>query len=113
MNLSFESSRLQRLCNERTAMAERWGAPQARQLAQSLYELDALENLRDVAALPHVEVVRTSAERITVHGPGGVRIVLRVDDDGEARSGDMESITSVVVVDLAVNGARRRRRDLG
>jgi hypothetical protein len=113
VDLSFESRRLQRLCNEWAAMTARWGERRARAVAQGLDELDALDTLGDVAALPHVHVEPSSAGRITVHAAGGFRIVLRPDEQQGSDGQDLDSISSVVVVDVAVTGGLDRRRARG
>jgi hypothetical protein len=51
--------------------------------------------------------------RITVYAAGGFRIVVRPDEQQGSDGQDLDSISSVVVVDLAVTASRDRRRAHG
>lgn len=113
MDLAFESQPLRRLCNESVAMTARWGEDGARFVAQALHELDAVETLADLAALPHVDVRADSASEVTVDSAGGVRIVLRSDDDDGAPDRRPLEIRAVVVVRVAVSPGGRRGRGRG
>jgi hypothetical protein len=110
VDLNFESRRLQRLCNEEAAMTARWGKHRADLVGQCLQELDALDNLGDVAALPHVQVDLDPSGTITVSGHGGIRLVLRAGDHQGQESLDAhwEEIVSAVVVDVTVSGGNSR-----
>lgn len=109
VNITFESRPLQRLCNEALAMKARWGVEQAQWVAQSLNEMDAVDTLGDLAALPHV-LVEMDSRGITVDSPGSVRIVLRVENEhGRPVKRPME-IREVVVVSVNASQDSGRRR---
>jgi hypothetical protein len=111
LDLTFSSRRLERLCNQRAAMTTRWGPPCAAVVAQSLQELDGLEQLGDLSALPHLRIRQEADGRVVVLGSNGVRITLELTlaDTRSLDSSRWQEATSIVVADISVVPASTRR----
>jgi hypothetical protein len=100
MDVRFRSRDLQRLCTDPAALKGRWGADCASAMAQSLDELDALERLGDLEALPYITLRRNGKDGvIRLDSIAGVRIRMTVRADAAA---SWKTTRSVVVVAVEI-----------
>jgi hypothetical protein len=98
---------VQRLCTDPSVLKGRWGADCASAVAQSLDELNALERLGDLEALPYITLRRNGRDGvINLDSIAGVRIRMTVPADAALT---WKATTSVVVV--AVEIVNRADRD--
>jgi hypothetical protein len=56
VEIEFIGRDLRALCNNKAALARRWGAERGALVAQRLAELHALDRLADLSCLPHIHV---------------------------------------------------------
>lgn len=107
VDLRFRSRELQLLCNKRSALVERWGKLPAAVLEQTLSELEALECLADVAALPFLKVGRRPRNgEVVVAASRGVEVRLSLDlSDGAAWKECGSAV--IVAVDVARKTSQR------
>jgi hypothetical protein len=100
---------MQRLCNDSAALKRRWGADAASAVAQSLDELNALERLGDLQALPYITLRRGSKDGlIRLDSIGGVRIRMTVPADAGV---SWKATTSVAIVAIQVVNRRDEEDD--
>lgn len=101
VDVCFATRGLQRQCNEKTALVARWGPRAAASLSRTLQELAALDNLADMAALPHVRVSGDPSGPMVVGTSDGSQITIEVGEDGISPASSLDEIRGVVVVGVA------------
>ena len=108
MNLRFANSALQRVCNRRAEMLQRWGADQAAIVAERLHELDAIERLGDLALLPYLRLVADDHDQVVVEDHSGIRIRLALEEQRHSSGGRVswKHATSVVIVEVTLTNQR-------
>jgi hypothetical protein len=91
---------MQRLCSDSAALRSRWGADGASAVVQSLDELDALERLGDLEALPYITLRRGKRDGVVrLDSIAGVRIRMTLPSDAAI---SWKATTSVVIVAIEI-----------
>ena len=105
MNILFVSRDLQRLCNQQTAMTDRWGATGAAAVGQRLQELDAADRLGDLRLLPHIRLlVDGDGEEVIVGARDDfqIRLAPQCGNPGAHSGAPWHEARAVVVLDIMV-----------
>jgi toxin HigB-1 len=106
MEIAFETERLARLCNNRSALNRAYGEACAKRLGQRLQELEAVESLADmVFGRPH-ELKGDRAGQVSVDLVQALRLIFRptvqpppTKTDGGLDRSKVKSVTIIEVAD--------------
>lgn len=107
MEVRFDTPALCRTCNRHAAMVKRWGDGPATAVGQHLQELDAVENLADLAQFPHLRLTREGADgRAWLDGAEGVRVRIRWQLSQEVGDEDdsWKQVKAIVVETIVIDG---------
>lgn len=107
MEVSFETTRMQKLCTSEKDMRKKWGGLSAKKLQQRLSELRAAETLDDISRLPFArchELKGNRAGQLSLDLAHPYRLIIRPDHDPvlvKPDGGlDWGQVTKVVVLEV-------------
>lgn len=103
MDVRFRSRDLHRLCNQHTALRSRYGQRAASALAQTLHELEALERLGDLEALPYIRLQRSADDGLVLlESIAGVRLRMTVHSQAGESAKSWKKCDSAVIVAIEI-----------
>lgn len=107
MEVIFNSRKMQKICASERGMKRECGPVRAKILARRLQQLQAVDNLADLKALPQVNCHELSGNRkgqLTVDLDQPYRLAIEPLDDPVPRQDDggldWEAVTGVVVLEI-------------
>ncbi|HRX01465.1 MAG TPA: hypothetical protein P5280_18375 [Cyclobacteriaceae bacterium] len=110
MNIIFDSSRLERVCNSGAALNRKYGQRKAKKIQQRLFELQAADSLSDISHLPPPRchaLIGNRQGQFSVDTVHPYRIIFEPANDPvplqEDGSLDKSQVTAVRILDVNVD----------
>jgi len=102
VDVRFRSRDLHRICNQHALLKARWGSRAASALTQTLHELEALECLGDMQALPYVRMRRDDDGLVQLDSVAGVRLRMIAQPITHSTARSWKASESVVIVEIEI-----------